>query len=342
MADFLKLKELGKRVYNNKMIEDKTNGISDPEDIKALCEKVFGDGHLNPDPSLLHMFNNLVVVTADEVAKPRVDNIMNFIANYQTRNPGDSVVYEVPKQSKVKIVWSALGTGVDVVRIGEKKKIPAVGKPFQFGAYYEPLDMIQDSVVGFQNAVNAVADAKVKLYMTKLGEVVADAVSKSTIPTANVLSASNISMADYRKLESKLMRYGGRPVFVADTLLIDHFGQQLNSDTYKNLLTDELRTALLSDLTIAQLGRSVAVTLVNPFTDETNSATELAVNKGYMLSGGQGNLKPFYVTEFGGMRQLSEQDPEDERIKIKVVQEADITLMYGECVGYVNDSSVIL
>jgi hypothetical protein len=341
--DFNKIRELGERVYNGKMIEDKANNISDAEDIKALCKKVFGDGTVTPDPSLLHSFNNVIVQVADRAAKPKVTQMIEVLANMKTANPGDIVLYNIPQVNKVKVVWAALGTGVDLVRIGKKNKIPATPKTFQFGAYYEPLDMAKDSVDAFNEAVNLVAEAKVKLYLDKIAEVVAAAILGGTIPAGNALEGANVSIADYRGLESKLIRYGGRPVFVADTLLIEHFATQLVGDaTYKELLTNELRQMFLSDLTLKALSRSVAVTLVNPFTNETNSAVELPVNIGYMFAGGQGNTKPFNVTEFGGMRQLTEQDIEDERIKIKVAQEADITLIAGEALGYVKDSSISL
>ncbi len=35
--------------------------------------------------------------------------------------------------------------------------------------------------------------------------------------------------------------------------------------------------------------------------------------------------KPFSVVEYGGLRQLTEQDIEDERIKMKIVQDASVT-----------------
>jgi hypothetical protein len=247
--DFNKIRDLGMRVYNNKMIEDKQNNISDAEDIKQLCQKIFGDGTVNPDPSMLHSFNNVLVQVADAAAKPRMTEMVSLLANMQTKNPGDIVLYDVPKQSKVRVAWTALGSGVDLVRIGRKEKIAAVPKAFQFGTYYEPLDMVKDSVDAFNDAVNLIADAKVKLYFDKIAEVVAAAITSGDIPSGNVDEGANLGIADYRGVESKIMRYGGRPVFVADTLLIEHFANQLVTDsTYKELLTDAIKSEILSEI----------------------------------------------------------------------------------------------
>lgn len=341
--DFKKIKDLGIRVYNNKMIVDEKTGISDEKDIMELCSRTFGNGTQTPDPSMLHQFNNIIVETANEVAKPRIEQIINFVANYKSAMPGDVVLYKVPQNHKVKVAWSALGTGVDLIRLGGKKQVPAVGKAMQFGAYYEPLDMVRDSVDAFRTAVDEVANAKVQLYFEKISEVTQTAITNSVIPANNVKDGTNLTLTDFRKLESTLGRYGGRPVFLADSLLIDHFAQLLLTEGgYKELLTDDLRKMLLSDLQISQLSKSVAVTLVNPFTDKTNTKVGLDPAKGYMFAGGANNAKPFYITEFGGMRQYTEQDPEDERIKLKITQEADITLLNGEAMGYVHDDSITL
>lgn len=70
--DTVKIKGLFSRVLNNKM--DGT----DQADIQTYIKKVFGDGGTTPDPSMLHQFNNLVVEQADEIAKPKVTQLLSF------------------------------------------------------------------------------------------------------------------------------------------------------------------------------------------------------------------------------------------------------------------------
>lgn len=346
--DFEKLISLGKRVYNGKMVEEKdAEGnitLSDEKDIKALCSKVFGDGSVNPDPSLLHNFNNIIVKLADVIAQPRVDEMMSILANYQKANRGDIIAYKVPEQNRVFIKWTALGSGVDLVRINPReKKVPAIPKQLQFGASYEPLDMVQNSVEGFRTAVNAVADAKVEFYYTKIVELIQKAVTSQAIPTTQVLSSANISITDYKALENKMIRLGGRPIMIGDMALVNHFSEQQVTDAYySKLLTDRVKEGLLSDLRATAFSKTVAININNPFIDKSNSKVRFAVNEGYVFAGAEANKAPFYITEFGGMRQTTEQDAEDERIKMVIKLEADITLLSGRAMGYIKDTSVVL
>lgn len=334
MLDYTKLKSLFTRVVNNKMEEN------DRQDIAEYCKKVFGTGY-TPDPSMLHQFNNLVVQTADEIAKPTVTNLLNVLADFASVAPNTVRQYNIPQKNKAKVRWSANGSGVDLVRVEGKKKEVAVPRTFATGFYYEPFGD-GDYVEQFNKLVNDVADAKVRLYMDTIAKLVSAAVSSGKIPNANVLSTSNTTLTQYNKLASVLARYGGRPIFVADTLLIDHFAQQQATDaTIKTLLTDKIKEELLTSLNPSTIGRTTAMNLVNPFVDETNSKVELPVNVGYMFAGDV-SQKPFVVTEFGGLRQLTEQNIEDERIKMKIVQDADVQLIFGEAIGYIKDDAVTL
>jgi hypothetical protein len=333
--DTKKLQGLFSRVYHNKMEE------KDASDIREFAKRVFGDGEVNPDPSMLHQFNNLVVKVADEIAKPMVTDMLGILATVQRGNRGDVIKYEIPQKSKARVRWSANGSGVDLVRVEGKKSEIAVPKTFSTGFYYEPFGMITDAEESLRKLVNDVANAKVRLYLDNIRKLTEAAIASGDIPTNNQLVGDNLTLAQYNKLASTLARYGGRPVFVADTLLIDHFAMQQATDAaYKELLTDDVRAELLQSLNPSRIGRTDAVNLVNPFIDEDNSKVELPVNVGYMFAGSQ-SQKPFVVVEFGGLRQMTEQDIEDERIKMKLVQDADVELIFGQAIGYVKENTAV-
>lgn len=334
--DTNKLKGLFSRVYDNKMEEN------DGRDIQEFAKRVFGDGSFNPDPSLLHQFNNLVVQKADEIAKPMVTDMLSIFADVRNASRDQVVKYEIPQKSKAKVRWSANGSGVDLVRVEGKKSEIAVPRTFSTGFYYEPFGMVQDAEASLRTLVNDIANAKVRLYLDNINKLIAAAVAGGDIPAANQLVATNATLAQYNKLASVLARYGGRPVFVADTLLIDHFAMKQTSDTtYKELLSDKVKDELREALNITKIARTDAANLVNPFINDANTAVELPVNTGYMFAGSV-SQKPFVVVEFGGLRQMTEQDIEDERIKLKLVQDADIELIFGQAVGYVKDDSITL
>jgi hypothetical protein len=330
-----KLKALFSRI-----VDVKTTTVDDTADIKAYCEKVFGDGSKTPDPSMLHQFNNLIVEEADKIAKPKATKVIELLAKMTPRNRGDIYQYNIPQDRKAKVVWSALGTGVDLTRVDGKKSKVATPQVFQTGFSYDPLDLVTDSVENFRKLIEDISDAKIRLYMEQISKLFRAAITSGVVPAANVKTGNNVALADYNKVASTLQRYGGRPLFVADTLLIDYFALQQTTGAAKDLLTDELRDELRTALNPTSIGRTTAVNLVNPFTDETNSKVELPVNEGYMLAGGV-SQKPFIVVEYGGMRQFTEQDASDERVKIKLVQEAAIELLYGEAIGYIREDAAV-
>jgi len=334
--DNQKIKGLFSRVYKNQMKE------TDAVDIKEYAKRVFGDGSLNPDPSLLHQFNNLVVQQADEVAKPMVADLLSLLATTKTASRDQVVKYEIPQKSKARVRWSANGSGVDLVRVEGKKFEVAVPKTFSTGFYYEPFGMVTEPEENFRKLVDDLANAKVRLYLEQIRKLTDAAVSSGDVPTPNQLIGDNLTLANYNKLGSVIARYGGRPVFVGDSILIDHFAMQQATDTtYSKLLSDRLKEELATELNPTRIARTDAVNLVNPFIDDENSKVELPVNEGYMFAG-SATQKPFIVTEFGGMRQLTEQDIEDERVKLKISQDADIQLIFGQSIGVVRDNSLSL
>lgn len=330
-----KLRGLFARSMNEK-VED-----SDVRDLTEYAKRVFGDGSFNPNPSLLHDFNNLVVEQADVIAKPLVTDMVPVLATYKQAQRDQVVKYDVPVRNKARVAWSANGSGVDLVRVENARSITASPTPFSTGFYYEPFGMITDAVGSLQTLVGDIANAKVRLYFNELSKLMDAAATAGDIPASNMLSGDNLTLAQYNKLASTIARVGGgRPVFVADTLLIDHFAQQQATVANGNLITDAMREELVRELNITKLGRTDAVNLSNPFVNAQNNKTELPVNIGYMLAGSN-TQKPFVVTEFGGLRQMTEQDMEDERIKMKLVQDADIRLIFGEAIGRVKENSSV-
>jgi hypothetical protein len=335
MYDNTKLSGLFKRVLNSQSTTE-----TDVADITQYIQKVFGNGSVTPDPSMLHQFNNLIVAEADKIAKPKVTNVLNLLATNVSRNRGDLYAYNIPKQSKAKFVWAAKGTSVDLIRVEGQEKRIATPDNFQTGFSYEILALVQDPAEGFRKLVDDLANAKVRLYMEKVSEVLQKAISTSKIPPANVKTGNNLTLADFNKVSSVLQRYGGRPVFIGDTLLIDYFAQQQATGTHKDLLTDDLREELRTALNPTSIGRTTAINLVNPFVDATNTKTELPVNEGYMLTGSV-SQKPFIVVEYGGMRQQTETDIDIDRVKMKITQEAAVELVFGEAIGYIREDAAV-
>ena len=352
--DITKMLEMGKRIYSNKMLEKKDEQgnivLSDSDAIKALVEQTFTSGGEVKNMEQLRVFNRLIVETAELEAEPRIQPILDLISDYSKVGRYDKIVYEVPKKAKIKMAITATGAGVDFVRITPgQKKVPAKPETHQFGVYYNIERMISDPVNEFRNAVNYVTEYKVKYIYKKILALVAAAKTAGSIPTGQVLETAGVDILDYRDLEGKLLRYGKgtKPVMVADRNLIDSLAVKqatINlgvSGKEGLLLTDDLRKEILNSAEISQILRTTAIATDNPFTDYANSTVDLSVNEGIVIAGG--DKSPFMIREFGGMRTSQGlPDIEDERVNMKIDMKLDITLLYGQAMGYVKDTSVTL
>ena len=313
MINFDKVAELGKRIYNNTMLEKKDEHgkivLSDEDAIKSLVEQTFtSDGDIR-NLEQFRVFNKLIVETANTETKPKLEPILNLISDFQTVGRYDTVVYDVPKKARVKLALTATGAGVDFVRISPSQTRQAA-KPqtHQFGVYYNVGEMISNPVNEFRNAVNYVVEQKVKYTFNKVMELVNNAKTVGDIPTDQVIEAANVDIMDYRKLENKLLRYGNgvKPVMVADRDLIDSLAiKQATANlgvTGKEgiLITDELKQSILRDVEFTEVLRTTAIPTDNPFVDNKNSKVDLPVNEGIVIAGGE--KSPFKVRDYGQMR----------------------------------------
>jgi len=350
----IKMLDMAKRIYNNELLEKKDEHgkvvLSDTEAIKALVDKTFSSNGVITNFEQLRIFNRLIVETAEELAQGRVEPIISMVSDYKKVGRYDKVIYEVPKKAKITMALTASGAGVDFVRISPSaRKLPAKPETYQFGVYYNIEKMISDPVNEFRNAVNYVADYKVKFIFNKIMSLVKAAVANGSIPTGQVEEDANVTITDYRKIENKLLRYGKgvAPIFVADRNLIDSLA---TSQATMNLgvsggegilLTDDLRKELLRSAEITQISRSTAIATDNPFIDNANSEVEFPVNEGIVIAGG--SKSPIAVREFGGVR-VNEGIPsiEDERVNMKIDFRLDATLLLGQALGWVKDTAVLI
>ena len=338
------LKDLGLRIYNNKMIVKEIDGEKvnqDEKEIMEICNRTFGMG--TPSPENLHLFNQFLVETAEVIAKPRVDAILGLLADVESVPAGAVKVYKVPKTTESKFLFTAKGTGVDLVRLSpdETTKV-ATPQSMTYGGYYEISTFRADPIKAFRDAVDYLATAKVEYYFDKVFELVGLALSNGDIPENNKKQGSNLTLADFQKVEQSMIRLTqGRPVFVGDMSLINHFANLIPT-TQKDLLTDELRDMLREELIPTKISRTVAVNIPNTWIDENNSKVRFDHKTGFVFPGAVSGKKPFAITEFGTRRQYSELDPQTEQVKLKIVFESDVTLLNGRYFGVIKDDSIVI
>lgn len=336
------LKDLGLRIYSNKMIIKEVNGEAinqDEKEIVEICNRTFGVG--SPSPENLHLFNQFLVETAEVIAKPRVDAVLGLLADIETVPAGAVKFYKVPKTTEAKFLFTAKGTGVDLVRLSpDETSRPAVPQSMTYGGYYEITTFRADPIKAFKDAVDTLANAKVEYYFDKVFEIIGVALANGDIPQNNQKVGSNLTLAEFQKVEQTMIRLtNGRPVFVGDMSLINHFANLIPT-TQKDLLTDEIKDMLREELIPTKISKTIAVNMPNTWIDEKNSKVRFDHKTGFVFPGAIAGKKPFAITEFGTKRQYSELDPVTEQVKLKIVFESDVTLLNGRYFGVIKDDSV--
>lgn len=325
-------------LFNSVM--DNTLDMENEKKVKAYLNQVFGNGR--PSPEALHQFNEVVVRQADIIVQKKATSILEILADVVRLPSGNSYVYTIPQSHKAKWVWSARGTSVEHVRLGSSSQRTITPTRISTGLYYELESLAQAEVPYFQELVQLVADAKINLYFEQISMAFKQAVAQGRIPSNNVLDGSNLTLRQYTEFMNKFTRYGGRPVLVADPLLIDQFAFGATSDAiYQHLLYPELQKSLVEDLNVTQIGRTTAVNLINPYVvGSGNTKTMLPVNEGYVFASGA--LKPFKIVEFGEMKQWTEFDSDLEQVQIKLTQDFGMDFIEGEQIGYIVDDALSL
>lgn len=340
--DVKKVEDLMLRVFNNKMIEadEEKEIIGDDEAIKALCSKVFGDGSTTPDPSTLHAFNNIVVRVADIVAKPDVEKLLTYFANYQTVPVETQLVeYKRPHPVGLKFKWSAVGSDVSLKRV-EAGTIDFIKLgDIQTGISYNPLTRSETCVENFKALVNDVASAKVRLIYEQIMSLIEKNIQGSgEIPTSQVVSKGNSTLADLTKVANIIARRtGGRPIFVADRTLIDYYAENIGT-TATTLLVDSVKDAMYN-YELTNLRSCDAIPLDNKFIGDSEK-TEFPTNVGYVLGGVSGSKKPFEVILGGGLVQYTENNFVHGEVKMIIRQRLGIDLLVGNAMGYIKETSI--
>lgn len=350
IKDFDKALEMGKRVYNGKMTEKVEDGkviYSDEEAIKALCSKVFtSEGEVNSIEDL-RSFNKLIVEVANFEARGRFEQIVNAVSDFKTVGRYDQVQYnKVPTRTQTTMALSASATGVDFIKIPSRQtKVPAVPKLRQFGVQYQISEMVNNPVNAFRTAVDAVVEAKLKFIFNEIMKLARNGKTAGKIPSSQHIEVAGLTLANYRTLESKLIRVGKnvKPVMIADMNFINELALKQGSEGLGSVvvLTDELRESLLRDITIEQVSKTIALATDNPFIDEANSKVDLDPQEALVIAGGEGS--PFKITEYGSMRTAQDMPSiEKEQVLIKIDYVLDITLFSGRALGYIKDTSILV
>lgn len=346
--------EIAKKICNSK--ED---NISEAE--KVLCslvEKAFDSNNSINNIQAYKDLNQLIVVTADEVMKPKLKETIGLMAEYKTAGIDDIVKYELNNDiARVKAVLSADNSGVNYTKLPRSRKyVFATPVPHQFGIKYNISEMRKYPVNEFKKAVEYVAESQVKHVIEQIYALAQEAYRTSKIPTKQGYEGAGLTLPLFRGVEDSLIRYGRntRPVLIADRLFISNLaslqtqvaidGQSVLTSTKNTnmFLTDDLRESLLRDVTIEQVSRSLAINIDNPFVDEMNSKVDLPVNIGIMIAGGN---KPFRVTTYGTMTTKTDNlagDIENDDVNIKITYKMDITLLLNRALGYIKDDTVTL
>lgn len=342
--------QLGKRVYNSKEINTESK---DGQAIIELAHKAINANGTVNNIQAFRDLNQLIVTTAEQLQQPNRQQYIDLVSDYKKVGVNDIMQYNVEdKVTKVTTALTATGTGVNFTKVPSfTSRVYATPYKHQFGIKYSVSEMYSDPINQFKNAVDLVNAEKIRYVLSQVFAVVREASANSKIPAKQKSTVANITFAGFKAIESSLLRYGRnvKPVMIADTSFIGSLADKQASVTVTGAstiplyLTDSMRASLLTDTTIEQISKTVAVSIDNPYIDNMNSKVELPVDEAILIAGG--SASPIKVTEFGEMALLSDtlqEHIESEEAFLKISYKVDVTLLLNRAIGYIKDTSVVL
>jgi len=339
--DTVKTMELMERVFNNKMQFDIEKGIDDEKAIVALCNSVFGNGSETPDPTTLHQFNNIVVKVADKIAQPDLTKMIEYFANLENVDANTQLFeYDKPQPLGLKFKWTASGSNVSLKRVeaGEKDYLK-IGQ-IQTGISYQPLTKSESCVQNFRTLVNDIASAKIRLiYNQMMALIQANIVGGGLIPASQIINKANSTSAEFNKVANIIARRtGGKPMFVADLVLINYYAELIQAGA-SIILVDNIKDALYN-YELTNLRTADAIPMTNRFTSENGTTTDFPINRGYILGSSGNSKKAFQVVLAGGLLQHTENEFINGRVKMIIRQGLGIDLLAGNAIGYIEEDSI--
>ena len=350
MLDFTKFVEPAMNVFAGKARKETVSlndreelQIDDVEAIRSLCRAVFPASGQMPSPDTLWNFNTILVQVAEQfIVKPNYEQIFEKIATTKQVDKGTSLIeYTVEKDYNIKFSLIATGSGHKLVKIGNSSKVTQVPFAIGFGVEYDPLTKTDDEIEWFNKAVKEIGKAKLNYIYNKAIEMLK---APNALPTNNVVSGANVTYNDVRDLASVIRRRtGGRPVLMADAVLLDSIGADMavNHPYANKAMYDGLAQELFGEYAPQNFGTFDGVILDNPYIDDQNSKVALPVNEGIMYAS-NASVKPLAITMIGAMTQKTNTEIKNDRVQFWVEQELAMTMLYPQMVGYIKDTAVSL
>ena len=345
---FKKYLEPACRVFNGKARKElvSMNGaevqLDDENAIRELCQKVFpADGQM-PSPDTLWNFNTILVQVAEQfIVKPNFDKIFSVIATTKQVDKNTTLLkYKIEKDYNIQFTMVARNSGHNLVKIGDSGEVAQVPFSIGFGATYDPMTKTDDEIEWFNKAVKEIGRAEIVYIYNKCLEILDAA---GAMPAKNVVEGSGVKYAEVRDLAATIRRRtGGRPVLLADAVMLDSLARDMAGDNYVGkLMFDGLAEELFGSYAPKNFGTFDGVELENPFTDAQNTKTALPVNEAIMFAGSS-KYKPLGITKIGGLTQKTNTEFKDGKVQMYVEQELAITLLYPQFIGKVVDDALSL
>ncbi len=341
---FKKYLEPACRVFNGKARKETVsmNGVEimldDEQAIRELCSKVFPADGQPASPDTLWQFNTVLVQVAEQfIVKPNFDKIFGVIATTKQVDKNTSLLeFTVEKDYNIKFSMIASNSGHKLVKIGDSRKVAQVPFTIGFGITYDPMTKGEDEIEWFNKAVKEIGRAEIVYIYNKCLELLGEA---GAMPAANILEGANLTYAAVRDLASVIRRRtGGRPVLLADQVMLDSFGKDLGDS---KLLFDGLAAELFGEWAPTNFGTFDGMMLENPFIDASNTKVAMPVNEGIMFAASN-KYKPLAITKIGGLVQKTNTELKDDKVQMWVQQELAITLLYPQFIGRVKDTALSL
>jgi hypothetical protein len=258
-------------------------------------------------------------------------NFLDYVAEVQHVNDGQKIKFTKPK-GKIKMKWSARGTGVDYVRVGFQEEFTSEPIKLQGGAYYDLDQFKSGSTEGFVGVVDKLVDDMESKITSKVITTLHTAMASA--PDVNTEAIAGITLDKFNSVSSVIQRYNRNVSCVCD---ID-FAKKLTGLVGDSAMSDAMKEFKNSNQYFTTVNGVSVVVFTNPFEDETNAKTVAPRRYAYILPAGTD--KPVKIGFEGSMYQLTDMDIDSERVFLKVGQKLGVDVFDTHYIGELDDTNL--
>ena len=331
MSEIIKLKQMALDVYNNTPNSNFSTGQIEDSLRKELRDMVYTDGKLNYwkyQENKIKIFQ-LISETIDVILPSRVEKTLDKFVETRTFGQGDKPRFKVKKgKGRVKNFITKVGAGGNYEVAQMDSAYIDINIEARGGGVLVDFEGFLDGNQSLIDLYDALIDGlEYKIYMDIQEAIKA---TTSAMPTANYATHAGFDATKMKGLINTVSAYGTPNIFSTRT-----FAMGVVPDT--NFISDADKSDVREQGYIGKYVGANLIILPQSFTDETNTASVLDNQYGYVIPTGEEKITKL---AFEGDAIIDELKNADHSLEFQVYKKYGIVILHTNQYGIFRNTAL--